>query len=530
MLRLAAARLPALSAPLWALAWAALAVALGLVLAQLPLLAAAAVLLGVPAVLLAVWEPTVGLGLALILGPSRAYLAIAFPDLPVDLGQLFFALAVAGWLGRSLAQRRVVVPALPLLLPLAVYLGVALLSLLNAAALDEGLKEWLKWAEMAVGVVIVATEAQRPAPPGPFSRVRVLIAAVLLAGLAQALLALWQARLRGTGPEHFRLGDGSYRAYGTFEQPNPLGGFLGLLWPVAAGLAWAALEPYVLLALARARALVFPTGARPRRVAAPPAGLRPLLQRLALGVGLVIVALVLVGGLFVSYSRGAWLGAAAAGVALVAALPRRWAWGLALVAAGGALAFGLLQARLLPASIANRLADVADFTAVSDVRGANITADNFAIIERLAHWQAADGMARDYPWLGVGLGNYGAAYSRYALLNWPNALGHAHMIYLNVLAETGVVGLAAYLALWGSVLALTLRVIGRTTGAARGLALGLLGAWVHFSAHQLVDNLYVNNIHFTLAALLGLLVVLAQPLSVVRPGLMSGGRKDTLSA
>jgi hypothetical protein len=52
----------------------------------------------------------------------------------------------------------------------------------------------------------------------------------------------------------------------------------------------------------------------------------------------------------------------------------------------------------------------------------------------------------------------------------------------------------------------TLRVIARTSGLERGLALGLLGSWAHLSAHQLVDNLYVNNIHFTLAALLALLV------------------------
>ena len=234
-----------------------------------------------------------------------------------------------------------------------------------------------------------------------------------------------------------------------------------------------------------------------------------MLHRYALGVLLVWAAAAMLGGLFFSYSRGAWLGAAAAGVALVAVLPRRWWAGLALVAAGGALALVLLQAGLLPAGIANRLADVADFTTVTDVRGVNINDANFAIVERLAHWQAAEGMARDNPWLGVGLGNYGAAYPRYALLNWPNALGHAHMIYLNVLAETGVVGLIAYLLLWGFVFAQTLRLIGRTRGWERGLALGLLGAWVHLSAHQVVDNLYVNNIHFTLAVLLGLLAALA---------------------
>jgi hypothetical protein len=81
---------------------------------------------------------------------------------------------------------------------------------------------------------------------------------------------------------------------------------------------------------------------------------------------------------------------------------------------------------------------------------------------------------------------------------------------LNVLAETGVLGLAAYLLLWGSVVVLNMRVLQRTIGLARGLALGLLGTWAHLSVHQLVDSLYVNNIHFLLAGLLALLVVLSR--------------------
>ena len=85
------------------------------------------------------------------------------------------------------------------------------------------------------------------------------------------------------------------------------------------------------------------------------------------------------------------------------------------------------------------------------------------------------------------------------------------MIYLNVLAETGVLGLMTYVILWGSIIALTIRATSRTTGTARGLALGLLGAWTHLSLHQIVDNLYVNNIHFLIAGLLALLTYASRP-------------------
>ena len=56
-------------------------------------------------------------------------------------------------------------------------------------------------------------------------------------------------------------------------------------------------------------------------------------------------------------------------------------------------------------------------------------------------------MAEKRPWLGVGLGGYEIAYSEYRLANWPESLGHAHNFYLNMLAETGIFGLAAYLVL-----------------------------------------------------------------------------------
>jgi putative inorganic carbon (hco3(-)) transporter len=215
-------------------------------------------------------------------------------------------------------------------------------------------------------------------------------------------------------------------------------------------------------------------------------------------------------GLYISASRGAWLGAAAAVLAMALFLSRRLGLGISLVILVLVAGWGFWEAGLLPASLTSRLASVTDFVNVTDVRGINISDANFALVERLAHWQAAVSMAETHPWLGVGLGNYATAYPAVRLLNWPNALGHAHNIYLNVLAETGAAGLAAYTLLWGSVIALTIRVLKRATGWERGLALGLLGAWAHLSAHQIVDNLYVNNIHFLVAGLLALLVYLDQ--------------------
>jgi O-antigen ligase len=93
-------------------------------------------------------------------------------------------------------------------------------------------------------------------------------------------------------------------------------------------------------------------------------------------------------------------------------------------------------------------------------------------------------------------------------MNWPNSLGHAHNIYLNFLAETGIIGLMAYLTLWVSIVWQTWRLTRQADVWVRSAAVGLLGTWTHLSIHHLVDNLYVANIHLHLGALLGVLSIL----------------------
>jgi O-antigen ligase len=465
------------------LLWLALAaLAGGLLVAVLPPDYSLALLAGVALLLVAVWEPALGLGLALALGPAKAFLAVVRPELP-DPGQVFFALAVAGWLARCLIFRKFVLPWTWLLLPLSAYIFVGLFSLLMARSLEEGLKEVIKWAQVAVTLVITVAELRR-------GRLSWVITMILLAGAVQGAIGLWQYALRGTGPEHFALPGGFYRAYGSFEQPNPYGGYLGLIWPVAAGLALQRLAQQgenARMKWKRHWLSAF------------------ILQSIPI-LAFLGVAILCLAGLYASFSRGAWIGAAAASLVLVLFWPRRLSVGVGLVTGMLVSGWALAQAGLLPAQLTARLADVADFTTVVDVRGVNINDANFAIVERLAHWQAAAEMARAHPWLGVGIGNYAAAYPEYSLLNWPNALGHAHMVYLNVIAETGLLGLVTYVTLWGIIILVTIRGVSLTSGSQRGLALGLLAAWAHLSAHHLVDNLYVNNIHFLIAALLGVMV------------------------
>ena len=85
------------------------------------------------------------------------------------------------------------------------------------------------------------------------------------------------------------------------------------------------------------------------------------------------------------------------------------------------------------------------------------------------------------------------------------SLGHAHNYYLNIAAETGLLGLLAYLALWAAVIwSLAKTTLQAQSVYAKTLALGVLGVVIHASVHNVVDNLWVHHMYVHVAILLGL--------------------------
>lgn len=442
-------------------------------------------------------EPLAGVGALLFLGPLWAYLRAEVPQVPAQIAQLFFALTVAVWLARGLVHRDLRLPPSPLLLPFAIFLGAVLISLWDAVELPVyGVPEFIKWVQVLALCLIVSDCLATGAGPG---RAAWLVGILLLTGLFQGLVGIYQFWLRGEGPYHFAiLGGCFYRAYGTFEQPNPYAGYLGITLALAVGVAAGMLEEHIRL----------------RRGTTPARWL--LLALVVATVAVMGVALVM------SWSRGGWLGFTAAVGAMALALPRRARWGILLVVAIILAGTGLYSAGLLPASVTARFTSFVEDIRFEDVRGVGINDTNYAVIERLAHWQAALEMWRHHFWTGVGFGCYEPAYGDFALINWPIALGHAHNYYLNIAAESGLIGLVAYLLLWGATFWHTWRVTRYTQGWRRGLAIGMLGAWTHLAVHNFLDNLYVNNVHLHIGVLLGLLTWLVCSASACpsnRPGL-----------
>jgi putative inorganic carbon (hco3(-)) transporter len=168
----------------------------------------------------------------------------------------------------------------------------------------------------------------------------------------------------------------------------------------------------------------------------------------------------------------------------------------------------LSSANLLPAALTERFSTVTDYFRIFDAAHVKVTDANFAIVERMAHWQAAFGMINARPVLGFGIGNYPAAYATFALAGWPEALGHAHNYYLNVTAETGLIGLAAYVFLLLAALWACWRTV-QMAGAwredyGRAIALGVLGALLAKMTHEVLDDLWVHGMGVQLAMLLAM--------------------------
>ena len=422
------------------------------------------------------------LTMLLVLAPLRALIATeADIVFALDIGQVLLLAYLCVWLGCQIFQRRPVTKVEGSLV-LAGTLALIILFAWGAwtsASVSSWLREWLKWVIIAVFVWHLALSAS--------THWRWLIFALLLGAAANAIVGLY-IFLGGSGAEHLLILGRFFRAFGTFGQPNPFGGLMGIALPVSLMGAYGQLS--LLHSCYRNNC--------------------ELSKSLILSFALFsMVSILIFCALIASWSRGAWLGFVLAVAVMIFAMPRRWSHSIVLVLGLTLFLASLWLAGLLPQSIVNRLtAAGGDFFTITDIRGVDISPVNYAVVERLAHWQAAINMAEDKPFLGVGLGNYEVLYDRYRLINWREPLGHAHNYYLNILAETGIIGLCGYLAFWLMIWGLTWQIRNHPDIFARSIAIGLLGCWTYIAVHSLFDNLYVNNLFLHIGLLLGILAIL----------------------
>lgn len=410
------------------------------------------------AILLTLRYPIAGLVLLIFSVPWAGGFSLPLGPFPLTLTDLVVGGLGVAWLVDAMLRRRSPITTAIWAPFLLLFLAAIALSVVEAADWHASVKEILKWVELVVvyfaSVRFVTSRRD----------VHLLVAALVLAGVSQALLGYVQF-LFGLGPEAFIEHRLFLRAYGTFDQPNPFAGYLNMEIPFALTMS----------VLAGTKA-----------------------QRTLYALGLVTM----IGAIAASQSRGAALAGLIAGAVVVGFLSRRlrpWLW---IAALASACVAWLSSLGLVPIGPFER---VLTAVGLGNVSFANVTNANFSAVERAAHWLAGARMFAAHPLLGVGIGNYGVAYPAYHPRGWYASLDHAHNYYINIAAEAGVIGLTTYLLVAGTALWYAYAAIRRSSDRLLfAVVLGVLGALIATDLHNLFDVLFVHG----MVALLGLLVAL----------------------
>jgi putative inorganic carbon (HCO3(-)) transporter len=425
-------------------------------------------------------QPVLGLALltaVIPLTPSGDLLA-GLPVTPAD--GLVVALLVTFAASRAI-RRQFALTVTGAFWPGVAFIVAMFISAVVAADPATSGKELLRWCE-TLGVLIVTATLCRT------ERARItVVSVVLLATIGEAVLGWVQFILR-RGPDGFLIGS-FLRAYGTFGQPNPFGGYLVMTLPIALGLVlWQ-----------------WPRGPRPTGWTI--FGMAPTFVLAGATAGIGVIALLM------SLSRGALLGLVAAGLLLLCLFTRK---GIVLVAfglIGSAILVTLGASNVLPGIIADRLSQIWEFIGPFDASRVVPTPENWAIVERMAHWQAAWNMYQASPIVGIGPGGYVQAYPLYRVNDfWTDPLGHAHNLYLNIMAETGFIGIATYLGQWTAWIVVVSAGFRRSRGRFdRALAAGVVASLVGVALHNIFDNLSVHGLETETGLLVGLAAAIGRP-------------------
>ena len=313
---------------------------------------------------------------------------------------------------------------------------------------------------IGITVAVMVTQSDDPDPRRWWLTALILSAAVVVA------LYGWREKFAVAR----ELDNPTWQIFSTFFNPNPLGGFFAMVFPLA-------------LSAALAAAL--------------------LARRLLWGFCAVTLAVTIVP----TNSKGAMLAFAASAllyIALLVAQSRRArSMGRALLVAGVLvlIVLGMLIFQVEP--VRARLAS-------------EIGTQSASNMFRILTWQGTVRLTQAYPWLGVGPGAFKYAFPKYAIAGYVEA---AHQNYLQMFAELGLFGGVVFLWLLGAVLFTG----GRAIAAAqdfrgRVTAIGAICCVAVLMVHSFLDyNWYIGAINLTFWFVAGMLVRAANGEPVAAP-------------
>jgi O-antigen ligase len=367
-------------------------------------------------------RPAFGVAALLVLAPFDLTRYVG-PTTVTTLKAALVGMIVALLAGRTDASALRTFPVRAMLVAFGATLAAIALSALRAEHGGEVVREAFKNGEYLVLFLVAALAYATDPDDRPFWRaVEIAVVLVALSALAEYVVGAHNGIFLGAHHSFPRIA-------GALEGPNQLAGYLDVAIPVLV-----------------ARALVHRD-----RVLGAVIALAALVDLLTLSRAGVIAAVLGVAAVFV-----------------VLRPPGK----LALRFAAGVVAVGLAAVVLAP-----RVGVPAGYFSLDQ---SPQVADHLA--NRAQLWHAALALWHRSPIVGNGAGNYELDLAEVGL---NGVRTHANSLYLQSLAEGGIVGLLATVASFAVTIVLLAR-----SGVRRPLVVGALGATVALAAHQIGDDLF----------------------------------------
>jgi len=434
------------------------------------------------------------------------------------------------WIARACRLKKLAVKAPLMTACLGVFVVVCGLTFFTSVSTDQTYRRFFELLSYFLVFVMAASAVRSPRAVAGII-VAVAVASVLVCGYGfhQGRFGLQEARtyvdqhkelvskrITGEISPQFIHRLSSNRIFSFFLHPNSLAGYLVVLIPIS-------ICSFIATALSSRRA----SAATGEYEELPPFSV----------VAWAVVALVQIGALVWTFSRGAWLSLFISLVCLgvfVLSRGRRWWLEAAVVLCLCALVAG-------STGVAGGQEQSPAQQPVQDSAGGAPAADNGELSSgqvptvsdlvsqatweaRLTYWRGALGMVKARPLLGVGSAAFGSAYPRFKVLGGYTSQ-EAHNDPLQAWAETGFIGFIAFMAFWLLVVRLGLRSCSANGSiSVRWLRLGLLFGIIAFFLHSLVDfDFEIPGIALTVCAFCGLLVAASDgPVKTVRFGWLPG--------
>ncbi len=419
--------------------------------------------MAVAAGIITFYKPWYGLIVIVLINPV---------DIPIELGitihtnEFILAGIFTGWLLHILRRKIGTLISRTELFLACPFIIALLISALNAHEISSVGKQILRWLQVII-LVWYAANAMRSE-----REARAAVLAIIIMGALVSILGIIQTlagpdSAMNSGLEFLTLYSGTtMRAYSTFGHPNQFAGYIILVIPL------------VFIQFVEAR---------------------QSWERLILG----LAAVIMITALIFTFTRGAWLAVFLVGLVLIYMnVPKKLLWIGALLIAITSTVFLLNQGPLEKARQA----------VLKRVSSLGHPEQEDSVSFRKVCFATGMKMFRQHPLIGFGAGEYERNIRKYFdedYYAWPAMDKHIHNLYLQILIETGLLGLLSFLLLIAYYLTAMIKGFFRLPrGYPRQALSGLIAGGIAFLIHNNFDvlTIFARGIHFGIIIGLGLAI------------------------